>query len=137
MATETLTAAPPSTDHETERAVRTVSPRTDIFETDTAFVILADMPGVGPDDVELIADKDTLVVRGKAESASTNLPARQFEHREFERADYYRTFALTEDLDSDGITGTLRDGVLRVEVPKSPRVQPKRIPVRASEPAGE
>ena len=132
MATDTMTAAPPSTEHETERTVRTVSPRADIFETDTAFVILADMPGVDPDGVELVADKDTLVVRGRVNSASTNVQTRKVEHREFELADYYRTFTLTEDLDSDGITGTLRDGVLRVEVPKSPRVQPKKIPVRAS-----
>ena len=132
MATDTMTAAPPSTEHETERTARTVSPRADIFETDTAFVILADMPGVDPDGVELVADKDTLVVRGRVNSSSTNVQTRQVEHREFELADYYRTFTLTEDLDSDGITGTLRDGVLRVEVPKSPRVQPKKIPVRAS-----
>jgi HSP20 family molecular chaperone IbpA len=127
-----MTAAPPSTEHETERAVRTVSPRADIFETDTAFVILADMPGVRPDGVELVADKDTLVVRGRVNGASTDVQTRQVEHREFELADYHRAFTLTEDLDSDGITGTLRDGVLRVEVPKSPRVQPKKIPVRAS-----
>jgi HSP20 family molecular chaperone IbpA len=132
MATDTMTAAPPSTEHETERAVRTVSPRADIFETDTAFVILADMPGVRPDGVELVADKDTLVVRGRVNGASTDVQTRQVEHREFELADYHRAFTLTEDLDSDGITGTLRDGVLRVEVPKSPRVQPKKIPVRAS-----
>ena len=132
MATDTMTAAPPSTEHETERTVRTVSPRADIFETDTAFVILADMPGVDPDGVELVADKDTLVVRGRVNRASKNVQDRQVEHREFEFADYQRTFTLTEDLDSDGITGTLRDGVLRVEVPKSPRVQPKKIPVRAS-----
>jgi HSP20 family molecular chaperone IbpA len=132
MATDTMTAAPPSTEHETERAVRTVSPRADIFETDTAFVILADMPGVRPDGVELVADKDTLVVRGRVNGASTDVQTREVEHREFELADYHRAFTLTEDLDSDGITGTLRDGVLRVEVPKSPRVQPKKIPVRAS-----
>jgi HSP20 family molecular chaperone IbpA len=132
MATDTMTAAPPSTDHDTERAVRTVSPRVDIFETDTAFVILADMPGVGPDGVELVADKETLVVRGSVDGAPTNVQTGQVAHREFELADYHRTFALTEDLDSDGISGTLRDGVLRVEVPKSPRVQPKKIPVRAS-----
>jgi HSP20 family protein len=89
------------------------------------------MPGVAPDGVELIADKDTLVLRGRGDRASTNVQTRQVEHREFEPADYHRTFTLTEDLDGDGITGTLRDGVLRVEVPKSPRVQPKKIPVRA------
>jgi HSP20 family protein len=132
MATDTMTAAPPSTQHETERTVRTVSPRVDIFETDSAFVILADMPGVGPDGVELVADKDTLVVRGRVSAASANVQAGEVEHREFELAEYHRTFTLTEDLDHDGITGALRDGVLRIEVPKSARVQPKKIPVRAS-----
>ena len=130
MATDTMTAAQPSAGHDTEQTVRTVSPRTDIFETETAFVILADMPGVDPDGVELVADQDTLVVRGRVNGASTNVRTRQVEHREFERVDYHRTFALTEDLDSDGITGTFRDGVLRVDVPKSPRVRPKKIPVR-------
>ena len=132
MATETMTAAPPSTEHESGSAVRTVSPRADIFETDTAFVILADMPGVGPDGVELVADQHTLVVRGRVGRAPTDDDARRVEHREFELADDHRTFTLTEDLDSDGITATLRDGVLRVEVPKSQRVQPKKIAVRAS-----
>ena len=50
--------------------------------------------------------------------------------REFELADYHRRFILTEDLDAERITAVLRDGVLRVEIPKSPRVQPKKIPVR-------
>jgi HSP20 family molecular chaperone IbpA len=72
------------------------------------------------------------VVRGRVNSASPNVNTGQVEHREFEPTDYHRTFALTEDLDSGGITGTFRDGVLRVEVPKSPRVQPKKIPVQAS-----
>ena len=133
MATGTMTAAAPSTEREVaERAARTVAPRADIFETDTAFVILADMPGVGADAVEVVADKQTLVVRGRVSRSPTNAGSRQVEHREFELADYHRTFTLTEDLDSDAITGTLRDGVLRIEVPKSARVQPKKIPVRAS-----
>ena len=129
MATETMTAPTPSEREASERAVRTVAPRADIFETDTAFVILADMPGVGPDGVEVVADSRTLTVRGSVSRSPTDA---ELEHREFELADYRRAFTLTEDLDTDRISGTLRDGVLRVEIPKSERVQPKKIPVRAN-----
>jgi len=64
-----------------------------------------------------------------SEGASSALPRRPTTRR-FELADYYRAFSLTEDLDADNTTATLRDGVLRVEIPKSPRTQPKKIPVR-------
>ena len=129
MATDTMTAPTPSEREAAERPVRTVAPRADIFETDTAVVILADMPGVGPDGVEVVADSRTLTVRGRISRSPTNAG---LEHREFELADYHRAFTLTEDLDTDRIAGTLRDGVLRVEIPKSERVQPKKIPVRAN-----
>jgi HSP20 family molecular chaperone IbpA len=129
MATDTMTAPTPSEREAAERDVRTVAPRADIFETDTAFVILADMPGVGPDGVEVTADRRTLTVRGRVSRSPSNA---ELEHREFELADYHRAFTLTEDLDTDRIAGTLRDGVLRVEIPKSRRVQPKKIPVRAN-----
>lgn len=129
MATQTITAPTQSEREAAERAARTVAPRADIFETDTAFVILADMPGVGPDGVEVVADSRTLTVRGRASRPPANV---EYVHQEFELADYYRAFTLTEDLDTDRISGALRDGVLRVEIPKSERVQPKKIPVRAT-----
>jgi len=83
------------------------------------------MPGVAPDGLEVIAERGDLVVRGRVEP-----PATTPDYQEFELANYYRAFTLTEDLDTAGITAVLRDGVLRVEIPKSPRLQPKKIPVR-------
>jgi HSP20 family molecular chaperone IbpA len=116
----------PSTRRETsERATRTVAPRVDIYETDKTYVLLADMPGVPPEGLEVVAEGDGLIVRGRVER-----PAPTPDYQEFELAEYYRTFSLTEDLDAGGITATLRDGVLRIEIPKSPRMQPKKIPVR-------
>jgi HSP20 family protein len=124
MATMTTTA-PPSRRETAERPTRTVSPAVDIYETDTAYVLLADMPGVPPDGLDVVAERDELIVQGRVERP-TGTP----DYGEFELADYRRAFSLTEDLDTDRITATLRDGVLRVEIPKSPRVQPKKIPVR-------
>ena len=123
----TITTAPPeATRRETaERAARTVAPRVDIFEIDKAYVLLADMPGVPPAGLDVEAERDTLIIRGRVERPNT--PP---DYQEFELANYQRVFTLTEDLDTANITATLRDGVLRVEIPKSPLTQPKKIPVR-------
>jgi len=97
----------------------------DIYETEKAYVLLADMPGVATDGLDVEAERNTLVIRGRVER-----PAVPPDNQEFELADYQRAFTLTEDLDTEGITATLRDGVLRVEIPKSPKLQPKKIPVK-------
>ena len=75
----------------------------------------------------MLADRDVLVITGRV-SASLLKPT----HQEFELADYRRTFVMTEDLDTTGIAAALRDGVLRVDILKSSRLQPKKIPVRTS-----
>jgi HSP20 family protein len=122
----TETTPAPAARQTAERAPRTVLPRVDIYETEKAYVILADMPGVEPGGVDVTAEGDTLAIRGRV-SPPKGAP----DYQEFELADYARTFTLSEDLDTDGISAAIRDGVLRVEIPKSPDMQPKKIPVRA------
>ena len=126
MATMTTTAPAPTRRETPQRTTRTVMPAIDIHETDTAFILLADMPGVGPGGLEVVAEREQLIVRGRVERPTT-----EPDYQEFELADYYRTFVLTEDLDVERIGAVLKDGVLRVDIPKSPRVVPKKIPVRA------
>jgi HSP20 family protein len=108
----------------TDRDTVTLAPPIDIYETETAFVLLADLPGVAPDGLELIVERNTLRIRGRAENM-TGEP----EFQEFELGEYRGTFAITDDLDTDRISAVLRDGVLRVEIPKSERLRPKKIPV--------
>ncbi|HWN15676.1 MAG TPA: Hsp20/alpha crystallin family protein [Candidatus Dormibacteraeota bacterium] len=108
-----------------DRAPRAIPPRVDIYETEKIYVLLADMPGVLPDGLDVVAERDELVIRGRVER-----PARTPDYQEFELANYYRAFTLTDDLDTDGITARLSDGVLRVEIPKSARTVFKKIPVR-------
>jgi HSP20 family molecular chaperone IbpA len=125
MATMT-TNSPMATRREApERAQRTITPRVDIYEIDKAFVLLADMPGVTSEGLDVETERDTLIIRGHVER-----PSPPPDYQEFELADYQRVFTLTEDLDTEQITATLRDGVLRLEIPKSPLAQPKKIPVR-------
>jgi HSP20 family molecular chaperone IbpA len=133
MATTTTPSSSPTTQTPTaparataeEGSVRTVRPRVDIYETERSYVLLADMPGVGPQGLEVVAERNTLVISGHVEP-----PATRPDYQEFELADYRRSFVLGDDLDTDGTAATLRDGVLRVEIPKSADAQPKKIPVR-------
>ena len=123
--TTTGTTPAPARREAVGRAVRSITPRVDIYETDTQYVVLADMPGVTSDGLEVVAERNSLIIHGRVEHAAATA-----DYQEFELADYHRAFTLTEDLETDGVTASLRDGVLRVEIPKSPRVQPKKIPVR-------
>ena len=122
--TQTPTA-PARQERAPERPMRTVRPRVDIYETERSYVLLADLPGVGPDGLEVVAQRNTLVISGRV-----GPPATRPDYQEFELADYRRTFALGDDLDTNGTAATLRDGVLRVEIPKSAGAQPKKIPIR-------
>jgi HSP20 family molecular chaperone IbpA len=122
-----MRTAPAATARESGRQEsRPIAPPVDIYETDTMVVLLADVPGVTADSVDVTAERDTLTIRGRVERQ----PAEP-DYQEFELRDYDRSFTLTQDLEADRVTATLRDGVLRVEIPKSARVQPKRIPVKA------
>ena len=106
-------------------SARGVPPRIDVYETDASFVVVADMPGVRPGGLDVVAERDVLTIRGRVAR-----PERAPEHQEYELADYFQTLALTEDLDANGVSANLKDGVLRVTVPKSPTIQPKKIHVR-------
>src|SRR6267378_3475936 len=91
----TVTTAPtqaPERREAPERAVRTMAPCVDIYETEKSYVLLADMPGVTPDGLDVVAERDELVVRGRVERPTTTP-----DYQEFELADYYRAFSLTED----------------------------------------
>jgi HSP20 family protein len=127
MSTPTATMQRSTPRESTERATRTIAPPVDIFETDQRFVVLADMPGVGTDGLEVTTERDTLTIRGR-----TDRPNEEPDYQEFVLSDYRRTFALTEDLDLSDVSATLKDGVLRIEIAKSARLQPKRIPIQSA-----
>ena len=104
---------------------RAVAPLFDVYETDTGFVFIADMPGVKPEGLEVVAERETLTIRGRV-----TRPERAAEHTEFELDDYFQALALTEDLDVTNVGASLKDGVLRLTIPKSPTVQPRKIQIR-------
>lgn len=104
------------------------SPRVDIREEASRFVILADLPGVDPQEVEVLMDKGILSIRGERRSEAASQGER-YSRLERRTGVFHRRFALPDSADADGITATGRHGVLEISIPKRPETTPRRIRV--------
>ena len=103
-------------------------PRVDIREEAERFVILADLPGVDPAQIEINMDKGILSIKGerKAEEAD----GKRYSRQERAHGVFFRRFALPESANPDGIAATGRNGVLEISIPKRPEASPRRINVQ-------
>ena len=105
-------------------------PPADIYETKDQIVVLAEMPGVGPDGVDITLERRVLTIRGR--SAASEHSGYQRVYNEYADGDYERVFTLSENIDRDRIEATLKDGVLHLVLPKAETAKPRRIELRAS-----
>ncbi len=112
-----------------EPAERPVSPAVDIFEDAGGITLLADMPGVSRDRLDVKLDGDTLSVEGRVELEG--LADMRPLWAEVSVPRFRRTFTLSRELDASRIEANLKDGVLTLRVPKQAHAQPRRIEVRA------
>ena len=122
--------APMPAGMERTRTRRVYAPRTDIYETDQALVLVADMPGVLPDGLDITLERRELTVRGRTGDYAPEGYSPVY--REYESGDYERTFVLSDEIDADKIEARLRDGVLHLTLPKAGPAQAKRIQVQAT-----
>ncbi|MCS6771766.1 MAG: Hsp20/alpha crystallin family protein [Kiritimatiellae bacterium] len=105
------------------------SPATDIYETDKEIVVVMDLPGVRQDQIDITLENRVLTV--SARNVAEEPAGREVVYREFGSAEYRRSFTLTEDVDRNGISARIKNGVLRLVLPKAVDAQPRRIEVRA------
>lgn len=107
------------------------APRVDVKEDDKRFVILADIPGIDPADIEVSMDRGTLTIKGerKQEAAEENT---RFTRRERAHGTFLRRFALPDSADAEGITAHGRHGVLEVSIPKRAEAAPRRIAIETT-----
>lgn len=103
------------------------SPPVDIFETREAVTVVADIPGVTQDNLEISLDDNILTLHGKM---TTERPSGRVIHEEYENGHYMRRFTVSEFIDQEKIEATLANGVLTVVLPKIVPAQPKRIEVK-------
>jgi HSP20 family molecular chaperone IbpA len=115
---------------ETTRNARTFVPRVDIYETENSVVLLADMPGVDESSVDITLEKNILTINGFAgPQAPDNFePA----YAEYQFGNYERTFALSDEVDREQIEATVKNGVLRLVMPKAEAAKTRKISVKAA-----
>jgi HSP20 family protein len=104
------------------------TPRVDVKEQDKRFVILADIPGVDPKDIEVSMDKGILTIRGERSSENKEQDGK-LTRVERSYGAFYRRFALPDSADAEGISATGKHGVLEISIPKKPETTPRRISV--------
>jgi HSP20 family protein len=112
---------------ETTRGGIYYTPRIDIYENAEEVVLLCDMPGVKPQDLDIRFEKGELSLYGKVQPRPA--PADYLEE-EYGIGDFYRSFTIGPEIDADKISAECRDGVLTLRLPKQEKVKPKRIAVK-------
>jgi HSP20 family molecular chaperone IbpA len=112
------------------RNVKTFVPRVDIYENKDSLFLLADMPGVDENTVDIELEKNVLTITGRVENGHVKDAAMMYS--EYEIGDYERVFTLSDRIDRDKIVATVKNGVLRLELPKAEEVKPKKIAIKAA-----
>lgn len=108
---------------------RALVPRVDVFEDEAGITLLADLPGVPKDKLELRVDGDRLMIEGVVTTVMP--PQLQSVHAEVRVPRYRRTFTLSRELDAGRIEANVKDGVLTLRIPRQEHAKPRRIEVRA------
>ena len=108
---------------------RALVPRVDVFEDEAGITLLADLPGVPKDKLELRIDGDRLLIEGVVTTVMP--PQLQSVHAEVRLPRYRRTFTLSRELDAGRIEANVKDGVLTLRIPRQEHARARRIEVRA------
>jgi HSP20 family molecular chaperone IbpA len=120
---------PMNRDTEVNADAPTLTPAVDVFEDEHGITVRADLPGVSKENLSIRVDGESLTLEGEVSLGE----ARSLDavYAEVRLARYKRTFVLSRDLDTSKIEASIRDGVLKLQVPKLELAKPRRIPVRA------
>jgi HSP20 family protein len=107
---------------------RTWAPPVDIYETDDALILKAELPGVSKDDVSIEIHQNTLILRGQGR------PEAEVQEDRYHRAEraygpFQRSFMLPTLVDQEHVQATYHDGVLELRLPKSEAAKPKRVAI--------
>jgi HSP20 family molecular chaperone IbpA len=121
-------AADAGRDREPTRADEVfVAPPADIYEDDDGLVVVADLPGIAPEALDVRVEQRILTITAHAQPAPSGTPL----HREYELTGFFRQFQLPEEVDTTRIEAELKQGVLTLKLPRAAEQQPRRIEVRS------
>jgi HSP20 family molecular chaperone IbpA len=115
---------------ERTRARKAYVPRVDIYETNDEIVVLADMPGVDENAVDITLEKNVLSINGYVEPEQPDNYS--LAYAEYEVGDYQRSFTLSDEIDRDNIQAAVKNGVLHLHLPKAGPAKVRKITVKAA-----
>ena len=120
----------PSRPADDERDSAVWAPRADVSETDQAYLVSLDLPGLAREAVTLTLEDGELRISGeRAAPASTGAEAAQYHRVERRYGKFFRSFRFKSDLDVEAVSARFENGVLTVTIPKAAERQPRRIEI--------
>ena len=105
------------------------APAIDAVETDQAYVVSIDLPGLTAENVDINFEKNTLSVRGMREQTSTNTEGSRVFFAERDWGAFQRSLRFPQHVEGDRITAAFTNGVLTITVPKSEGAKPRKIAI--------
>ena len=113
-----------------ERPVENFAPRFEVRETKEALVLMADLPGVKTENLDVSVHTNVLSISGKRE-LERKTEGEQFHMTERSYGSFTRSFTLPDGVDTKNLDAELKDGVLTVTLPKAPEAKPQRVQIKA------
>lgn len=128
MKETTVPANTEKTAPDTREDTRVLTPPVDIFETESGLVVVADLPGVDKEQIDVNVEKNVLTLKAKPKQELTEGLARQ----EYQLLPFYRQFQLSDAVDQAKISAEMKYGVLTIHLPKVAEQQPRKIAVNVA-----
>ena len=109
---------------------RRFAPATDLIESDTHYILRADLPGLSEDDVNVELDRNVLTVSGERKSEHEDR-GKGYYRVERSYGSFRRSLRLPDGVDAEAITATFDKGVLEISVPKPEQAKPHKVQITA------
>jgi HSP20 family protein len=106
-------------------------PRVDVSETDKAFIVLADLPGVDPKQVDISMDEGVLTIKG-TKNEEREEKGKNFHRTERFTGSFYRAIELPGGIDEAGVIAATANGTITITIPKKAGAQPKKVTINTT-----
>jgi HSP20 family molecular chaperone IbpA len=107
---------------------RYITPPVDIYETSEGLMVMADLPGVTKEDLDVRVDNNLLTIWGQSHHIAPGTPV----YQEYALLPFFRQFELSEKIATEKITAEFKHGVLFLSLPKAEEAKPRKIEVAVS-----
>ena len=130
IAREDADQQPVARQEQPQRDQPSMTPRVDVLEDESGITLLADLPGVPKDALDIRVEGESLSIEGTVTAPTPQ--AMEASYAEVRVPRYRRSFTLSRELDATRIEASLKDGVLKLRIPKQAEARPRRISVKVS-----